>query len=378
MKILLISRLWPTHNRSGVSLAAVEHVKLLKMLGHDVAIVGSDPSIYDQTNLCSRIYCVESNGSLALYSPPRINIKKIKSVLCQEKPDLVVVEAWQTVLTDFFIHYSSRLGFPVLMISHGVSVDPFALDWKSRLRAIAWLHYKLWILPGLIKKLSWITALDMKADSPRFYDRDLARKYGVGMTMLPNMPVHLCTKRLKRSSRKSQIIMIGYYSAVKNQLLAIDVVNLLRDRDITFLFVGSKNGAYYEKCVEKTRLMGLDNKIRFIDDEACSLGDEIGESIILLSTSLTEALPITIIEAMASGTPFVATPVGAVPSLKGGLMAVNENDLEQQITRLLDDTELWNQCSRNGVLQYENNYMLGMVSDALENAVIGATKISKV
>ena len=373
MRILLISRSWPSHEHSGVSLAAESHLRMLKEIGHEVSIVGSDPGLQNIKCDSSKSYYIYSRGTFALYSLPRIDLKALKTILLKESPDLVIVEAWQTVLTDCSIYMAYKHGFPVLMISHGVSLDPFLKGFKWRLRSLGWFHYKRFILPGLIKKLSMLTTLDEDAASSRFYDRDLARRIGVPVIMLPNSPVNYSNRQLPRNLRRMQIIVVGYYSAVKNQMGALDVAYSLRDYDVSLLFVGPKKGSYYSECVRKVEAMKLD-KVIFADDQHCDLNREVGESILLLMTSVTEALPITLIEAMASGTPFVATPVGAVPSLAGGLMGQNTPDLTNQIKRLLNDRELWQQLSEAGFNQYKQQYTSAQVSAALARAVGMAVK----
>ena len=80
----------------------------------------------------------------------------------------------------------------------------------------------------------------------------------------------------------------------------------------------------------------------------------------------------TLIEAMACGTPFVASPVGAVTSLNGGLLAEEEKEFVVQIDRLLHDAKLWSQCAKEGITHYERSFKQEYVKAALVVAIEGA------
>jgi len=89
----------------------------------------------------------------------------------------------------------------------------------------------------------------------------------------------------------------------------------------------------------------------------------------MLSTSLTEALPIALIEAMANKTPFVATPVGAVTSLGAGLIAASIREQKLAIENLLTDQSLWLRLSELGYLQYLAKYTRVCVVSSLSEMI---------
>lgn len=341
---------------------------MLVELGHVVSIAGASATVLRETLPVERCFHVPTSGSGALYSPAKVDRLQLARVLSAAKAELVVVEAWQTALTDAAVEVAFDLRLPVLMVSHGVSLHPFSARWPDRLRAFGWSLYRLGRLPRLVSKLSVLTTLAEQVASPRFHDRDLAFNSGIPVVPLANFPNHWSPIRLSRTRRKKQLLVIGYFSPVKNQLAALNVLGLL-PVDITMRFVGPRTGSYYAQCVRRAKEMGLVSRVIFSEDHECDLAQEIAISMAVLSTSITEALPICLLEAMACGTPFVATPVGAVPSLGAGLVQPNAVLQAEAVLALLNTPSLWELQSQLGLTQFSTRFSKAKIREQLAIAV---------
>ena len=368
MRITVISRYWPSCEHSGLSLAAAHHVNMLTASGYNVSIIGSNKSIVEEKIFVDSKYFVSAKGSGALYSIPYVDESALTNAIKSSSPDLVMVEAWQTSLTEKSIDIAFELGIPVVMISHGISIHPYSSSFRDLFRSLGWVYYRFFVLPKKIKKLTAITALDQNSLSSRFYDRDLALKLGVPVFKLVNSPVNWTTKRKTRSERLSQILLIGYFSPIKNQLAAIELLKMLPE-DISLKFVGSKKGIYYERCLKKVEELALNLRVCFCDDSECDLAEQMSLSLAVLSTSITEVLPICLIEAMACGTPFVAPSVGAIPSLNAGLIANDNISRRDAIFRLADNNDLWMSLSEAGIDQFESRYSEKQVFEDIQRVV---------
>jgi len=368
LKICVVSRSWLSHERSGVTNAVAQHVNVLIQAGHKISIIGSNQSVLHEKLLVDKSFCVRSLGSGALYSPARVDRLSLVRALKDSQADLVIIEGWQTALTTSSIEEAYQLKIPILMISHGSSVTPFSDKFIELFRALGWKYYKNFVLPRLISKIHALTTLDLTASSTRFYDRDLAIRLGKPVQLLVNCPANMNSLYVERLYRKPQILVIGYYSRIKNQLDAVDLAATI-PQGFNFKFVGPKHGSYYKKCVHRVATLGIKEKVFFLDDSECNLAEEISNSLLVLSTSITEALPITLIESMAAGTPFVATDVGAVSSLKGGLIAYGILDMRKHLLRLLIDHEIWNKLSLQGREKYYESYTESIVGDQLFKAI---------
>jgi glycosyltransferase involved in cell wall biosynthesis len=354
-------------------LAAHKHAQLLLNLGYEIAFLGAQ----DQTELngigISNAAVISAKGTGALYAPARINKLELRNAISRVKPTLVLVEAWQTALTDTSIEIANELGLPVLMVSHGISIHPFSKDTLQIFRSLAWFSYQFFKLPRLMKKITVITALDLQSESNRFFDRELARKMNIPLVALKNSPINWSSQFIPKARRKWQILVVGYFSLVKNQMAAIELIRSL-STDLTLCFVGERTGSYFKKCQQAVHAFGLVNRVKFLQDNECDLGIEIASSLLIYSPSITEALPMVLIEAMASGTPFVANSVGAVPSLKGGIPASSLSSQLDAIKLLVGDDLVWNDYANTGLKQHQEEFSEACISEQLAFAVETAIK----
>jgi glycosyltransferase involved in cell wall biosynthesis len=369
MRILAVSRAWPSTERSGVSLAAAAHVEMMVEMGHDVSIIGACAPVLQEDLPVEGRFHVPAYGSGALYSPSRVDHQQMTSAITRANPELIVVEAWQTGIGEAAIQAAKTRNLPVLMISHGVSIHPFSKSITDRLRALGWIHYRYGILPRMILNLTAITTLDEASRSLRFYDRDIARQFGIPVFPLGNFPVNWSRTCLVHNARKRQVLLIGYFSPVKNQLSALEILSKL-SADMFLRFIGPRSGEYYLQCVRRASELGVEARVIFSEDHECNISDEIASSIAVLSTSITEALPICLLEAMASGTPFVATPVGAVPSLSGGLIRTDVHGHAEAIQNLMNDAELWNKLSNAGIALHHERFSRISIKEQLSSALL--------
>ena len=72
-----------------------------------------------------------------------------------------------------------------------------------------------------------------------------------------------------------------------------------------------------QSCVELHEKLGLDDRCRFMGPTRDVPG-ALAEASVYLLTSISEALPLAILEAMSHGRPVVATGVGGVPDVARG------------------------------------------------------------
>ena len=363
----MVSRSWPADERSGVSLTAHKHANILIGAGHELHILGSNAAI-EQEVLDAKKYYIPSSGSGALYAPAKVDKKLLQDTIQSVRPDLIILEAWQTALTEATIDIAYEKKIPTLMISHGISIHPYSNTLRNWIRYLAWLPYLAFGLRSRIQKIGAITALDLNVKSPRFYDRDLARSLRKPVFELTNSPALKVLPTKARSDRSNQILVVGYFSEVKNQLGALAILNKL-PTSFTMKFVGRKQGAYYQRCQEYVKQHQLGARAIFCEDHEADLAAEFSHSILVLQTSITEALPITLLEAMASGTPFVATPVGAVSTLEGGIHAGELLSQVKAVNQLMADELLWNQLSEQGKSSYAERYTDDKVREQLCSAV---------
>lgn len=375
IKILLISKSWPSNENSGVSLAAAEHLKILLDLGFFVSIVGSDSSVINYKAPVKKYY-IEAKGSGAIYSPVKIVKKDLIDLFKKVSPDLIILESWQTAVTDSSIIIADSLKIPTLMISHGISIMPYTPSFYDLLRYLSWAPYFL-NFRNLLSKVTAITTLSEFSESERFLDRKLANLIGVPCLKLTNHPINFARERSNLNSRKKQILVVGYFSRVKNQLAAIRAINLLPTA-FRLILVGKQEGEYYQKCLKEVLRLKISHKVEFFEDERINLSTLMKESFLLYLPSLTEVLPIVVLEAMASGTPFVSSPIGVLPEINAGILKEKYSDHIVAMNKLIKNKELWTYTSRAGLLAYNKNYTKIHTKRLLKRAVDYSLQISSI
>ena len=162
------------------------------------------------------------------------------------------------------------------------------------------------------------------------------------------------------------IANIGMIRSDKGQMKLMRAARLvLRQRpDARFIFVGQGTG----NCWREKRLRqaiyrhGLENKVlmlgyRWDTPEILAAAD-----MLVIASVSTEASPIVLREAFASGRPVVATKIGDVPEIvedaKNGLIVNPEdsNALATAILRFLSDKDLAARCAANALHYARENF----------------------
>lgn len=172
---------------------------------------------------------------------------------------------------------------------------------------------------------------------------------GINMTEFPKRALP-SVKRL----RPAIIGTIGRLYPQKNHKLFLDMARLVLQRcpgDIRFLVVG--DGPLRSDLCEYARALGIDRHVEFAGERS-DVPSILQELSVFVSTSLYEGLSNSIMEAMLSGLPVVATDVGGTSELvvngeTGFLCPSNDaGALANAVLTLLEDEGRMIQMGDNG------------------------------
>jgi glycosyltransferase involved in cell wall biosynthesis len=125
--------------------------------------------------------------------------------------------------------------------------------------------------------------------------------------------------------------------------LILAASNLRNRRDVRFTVIG--DGPEKERLLQMVRLHDLEDQVIFADWQEPLL-PALRELDVFVLTSLSEACPLTMLEAMALGLPVVATRVGGIPEIvldgQTGLLVppMNPLALAKALATLVDSSEL--------------------------------------
>jgi polysaccharide biosynthesis protein PelF len=156
--------------------------------------------------------------------------------------------------------------------------------------------------------------------------------------------------------RATRVVTVGRIDPLKDVhtmlRVAVEVTNRLPDTQFTYYGpVTDGQEAYGRSCFDLHSKLGLGEAFRFMGSTRDPSG-AIRDSDLVLMTSISEGLPMGILEAMAQARPVVATSVGGVPEvLRGCGMVAAPGDvhgLALAITTLLSDGELASRLGSNG------------------------------
>lgn len=149
------------------------------------------------------------------------------------------------------------------------------------------------------------------------------------------------------SQRDNLVAYIGRLSEGKGILNFIEALSRILDKRSGISFLIGGDGALRGRVEEHLDKASLSSQVKFVGwiphDE---LPGYLNEMKLLVLPSYTEALPNIILEAMACGTPVLATPVGAIPDVikdgeTGFIMENNSPDcIARNIIRALSHPNL--------------------------------------
>ena len=374
MNILVTTPTYPPYN-SGLGNAVQQQVISLKKHGYQVVVATGGDARGTRTDLASGVTVEEFRvrGSDSLLQPLRGDVAGYLEFLRSSEFDVILLNAWQTWSTDVVLKNLPSIGGRKYLYSHCVSTNLILKKQplRSALRYLAWRPY--WIrMPGRMKKLNGLIFVADQGCDSRFDDLRLAQKLGVSYVIIPNAFSRLCNQEENDSNivplKRHQLIAVGSYDWFKGHDFSLRAYALSEAKNrIPLKIFGSRFTAYTDELRSLASNLGLDGKLVTFhqETEKSELLDEYRCARILISGSHTECQPLILLDAMATGTPFVARSCGCIPSLRGGIVVSSEKDAAQAINRILGDDREWGSLSLEGRLAAGSNHRPEVVGAAL-------------
>jgi len=150
--------------------------------------------------------------------------------------------------------------------------------------------------------------------------------------------------RAKYQLNNDYILYVGAIEPNKNAMLALEAFSKIASSiKENFVLVG-KGGSYKDKVKNKVRMLGLENRVRFLDElEYMDLPGIYQEAKIFLHPSFFEGFGIPIVEALFSETPVLVTEGHCFPEAGGDhSIYLNPNrpdDWAQAMEQMLNDPD---------------------------------------
>jgi len=227
-------------------------------------------------NISPRMSFVNSMGSHSLWKPIKEKYNWSGTLIVRESPDLYKSSSIESILNrfnyyDYFIFVSDLVRNKWLKFSEIDATKSFYIPncvWEER-----------------VKKISRNSKSNTKK---KLFEND-------------NQFIAICTGEVKY--RKGQDLII------ENLKLICDLIP-----NFKLIILGRQNQAFVVELKSSLKKLDLDKKVEFVSHQPNAM-EYIYAADALLQPSRSEALPRTILEAMALKTPIIASDVDGIPEL---------------------------------------------------------------
>jgi glycosyltransferase involved in cell wall biosynthesis len=310
--------------------------------------------------------------------PERPNKKiHILQIISDNKKELTLVRAikyifWELKTTFNLIKISKNVDIVIFHIGTGIALLPILtakLLGKRTIKAATGSSSKVAergnrklfgmdeiIFPRIFRilerfnySLSDQIIVDINVESENLISQFGLEKYRHKVTFCGALPLDMNSFRInkKLKDRRNLIGCIGRLTPAKGVMnFAKAIPLILKERnDLEFLIGGG--GLLFEEIEEELKANGSYDKVTLTGwIPYKKLPDYYNEMKLFVDPTYTETIPTVIMEAMACGTPIVASPVDAIPDLikdgeNGFLMENNSPEcIAKKVIRALDDPRL--------------------------------------
>lgn len=312
----------------------------LLAMGHTVTVV----SLYaERTPIACRM---EENGVKIHYLDKKLGldlsmVPKLMKIMRQEKPD--VIHTHLDVI-KYAVAAAKLCGIRRCVHTvHNVAHE----EAEGRLQKIInTVYFKLrWSIPVALSPEVRRTIVDFyglkKENVPMIYN-------GVDLGKC-------CPKQTYALAEPARLLHIGRFNEQKNHrgLLEAFAKILAAYPNCCLQLIG--DGNLQEETEHFAKELGIREKVFFLGNQT-SVYPFLGEADIFLLPSKFEGMPMTIIEAMGTGLPVVASAVGGVPDMiedkvSGMLVSCEPESVAEATLQLLRQEELRRELGSNALLR---------------------------
>lgn len=251
-----------------------------------------------------------------------------------------------TALTAFVMAIMRR---PIVVQTHGM-VPPKG-NWAFR------LYDRILIVPTVrrARRVLYLTDHEyrqLRKQFPQVEERRFAR-------LTNGVAVSSEAEIVPRQDRKSTVFAARLHDRKRPTAFVRAAASLLASETsdmldtLTFDLIGPDEGEL--RAVREAIPGWLSERIRYLGPyRREALGQALAEALVLVLPSVDEPYPVTVLEALAVGTPVVCTEsCGLANELRranaGIVVAPLDVEIRDAIARLLLDTQFWQTCSENAL-----------------------------
>ena len=341
MRILFTAHSYPP-DVSGISEVVSQLSRRLALRGHEVHVATQLRAGTSSFEILDDVYvhrfAVKGNRVFGMAGA----VREYVTFVTASPWDTIVMHCAQIWTTDALLPHISALPAAKVFVFHGISAftDPAYQQYFGR-------------LADVIRKMHAVVSLSELVEDTRF-----CNAFGLPPpTVIPNGADLECWAKERQGIRKRWqigdrpwLVTVSNHSPLKGHKGFFQLAREVR-REIPQLAatiiggnypaakynlgtLGIKGGCWYRCCVQSKLQRGVDLR------QGAPRADVIAavqEADILVCTSSCEASPLSIIESMTAGTPWVSFDVGCVRENAGGLVVRSLDEMRSAVLSLLHD-----------------------------------------
>lgn len=340
MKMLRILHIIPRLRKGGAERLCLDICnQLQKRDGVQVRLITfSDENQYPLLTKDIDWQVVPASVQLSVFHKNVLNVDALQKAIDDFAPDVIHTHLFETEIVSRSCHYPKAKWFSHCHDNMRQFRD---FDIKTMFnKQLLTNYFEKRYLFSRYKVNGGNTFIAISHDTERYFCKT-ARLFAV--EFLPNAIDYekFYNNKEKQASTNLRLINVGSLNTNKNQIFLIDVAKILADKGVVFDLKIVGGGQDYDMLKQRIETLGLQQNV-LLCGNVDNVEVYLHESDMYVHSSLSEALGLTIIEAMAAGLPVVTLDGRGNRDLivqgKNGYM-VYEQNAEQFGDRIL---EIWN------------------------------------
>lgn len=333
----------------GASVHLLDLAQGAQRAGHDIEILVGGDGVFLEHAQKKEIPCKSLKNMTREINPIKdfLGFFELKREISRINPDIVHLHSSKAGILGRLA--AKSLSIPTVFTAHGWAFT----EGVSRKRRFLYRFLEK-IMARYTDKIITVSK----------YDKELALSLGVGdnsklATIHNGIPESIERTATLTPNATVRMIMVARFEAPKNQLALINILSGMKHLDWYLELVG--DGPLLDNAIKSAHQHSLSDRIFFAG--ACNdVQARLANADIFLLISDWEGLPLTILEAMRSGLPVIASKVGGVPEAveEGvtGFMAErgNEHALATAISKLIESAELRKKMGAEARKKFERSF----------------------
>ena len=346
--------------------------------GHKITVLCSTKKNKDKTEIIKGIKIIRQKPNFFISNTPvKLNLYfEISKLLKEEKFDLVNAHTPVPYYADMACYVAKKQKVPFVLTYHNDNVHPnkivnllcniynytlnsMTLKYNTKIITPSpFCFNKSKFLAKYKNKLFWISpGIDLDVFKPKRSDF-VKDKY----KMPDDLKIVLFVGQMgKFHKHKGVDVLIESFKYV-----------LKINKNAYLVLVGKGDGIEYK---EQCKRLNIEKNVifsGFVSDEELPKYYQSSDVLVLPTITEQEGFGMTLIEAIGCGTPVIGTKIGGIPYVikdkETGILVEPKDSkaLAEAIKRLLNDKELWEKLSKNGITEVKDKYDWKRIVDESE------------